>query len=318
MIGSTTRQEAAPPAIVRSAESLDQLAVQINNAHALGEATTRKGLEQFRHVGEMLLAAKAKCPHGTWGGWLKKNVKFTHQSATGYMRLARGWGKMKTVFNLKDALGILAEDCEDEADQEESPTESEAGDPEDVDATESQGSDPAEEEAEVDEESAVEEEATDEDEEEFEEDAEPTKVVPPPVVDAWGIPVQPHAAEAFAGVAQFKALLAKLRECAADLSALIDTPAGKHLLKHAQWVKSGNKGGGRWVLSHLDNAIAMVERTKPAVTDCPYAFNPDAPHPERCPACHNNRWIGSPKSYQFPPTLVAAMKAHYGVAEDAS
>jgi hypothetical protein len=142
---------------------------------------------------------------------------------------------------------------------------------------------------------------------------QPAKVTPPAAVDAWGIPVQPHAAEAFAGAPQFDTLLAKLRECHRDVGALVDDPAGKHLLKHVQWEKSGNKAGGRWVLAYLENAIATVERCKPAVTDCPYAHDPDRDHPENCRLCHNLRWLGNAKGHQIPPVLTAAMKARYGV-----
>lgn len=143
----------------------------------------------------------------------------------------------------------------------------------------------------------------------------PAKIVPPPAVDSWGIPVQPHAAEAFAGAGQFDAVVAKIRDCMKDVSALVDTPAGKHLLKHVQWVRSDNKAGGRWVLAHLDNALTTVANAKPAVTDCPYAFNPDLPHPDNCRVCHNLRWSGTLKNHQIPPVMTAAMKEHYGVKE---
>lgn len=143
----------------------------------------------------------------------------------------------------------------------------------------------------------------------------PAKVVPPPVTDSWGIPVQSHAAEAFAGAHEFDAVVAKIKDCMKDVSALVDTPAGKHLLKHVQWVRSDNKAGGRWVLSHLENAAVTVANSKPAVTDCPYAHNPDLPHPDNCRVCHGLRWTGTLKNHQIPPAMTAAMTAHYGVGE---
>lgn len=134
-------------------------------------------------------------------------------------------------------------------------------------------------------------------------------------VDTWGIPIQPHAAEAFAAAVGFDELLRKLAECARDLNALVDSPAGGHLLKQVQWVRSGNKAGGNWILAHLDNTIRTIKSVRPAVTDCPYAFDSERKHPENCPLCHNLRWTGSLKAHQIPPVLSAAMKAHYGVQE---
>lgn len=150
-----------------------------------------------------------------------------------------------------------------------------------------------------------------------EEDPTPSQPPPPkapPAKDAWGIPVQPHAAEAFALAHRFDELVSRLKECARDLGDLVETPAGKHLIKTVQWVKSGNKAGGRWVMSYLDNAIRTVENSRPRVTDCPYAFNDQGAHPENCPLCHSARWLGSPKGHQIPPQLTEAMKKHYGVA----
>lgn len=148
--------------------------------------------------------------------------------------------------------------------------------------------------------------------------ADAKKDAPAVTLDAWGIPVQPHAAEAFAHAYRFDDLLSDLADCAAALSVLVDSPAGGHLLKCVQWVESrGTKAAGRWVLSHLDNAIATIRRMKPTVTDCPYAHNPDGTHPENCSVCHNLRWTGTMKGHQIPPALAAAMRTHYGVTEGA-
>lgn len=135
-----------------------------------------------------------------------------------------------------------------------------------------------------------------------------------PEKDAWGIPVQEHAREAFAGAGAFDQIVKKLKECAGELNALADAPAGRHLLKRLQWVRMSNAAGGRFVLAELDNAIQIVSNAKPHVTDCPYAFNEFGNHPENCTLCHNARWLGNTKGHQIPPNLTNAMKAHYGIA----
>jgi DNA-binding CsgD family transcriptional regulator len=151
-------------------------------------------------------------------------------------------------------------------------------------------------------------------------DPKPAAVVPPPAVDAWGIPVQPHAAEAFAAVPEFKRLAGLLREVRGAVTALAESPGGRHLLRQCQFHQAGKDRPGRWALAHLDNAIRVIEDAAPRHTDCPYQFNPDQPHPgpddttaRPCPLCDNRRFTGTLKQFQVPPGLVAAMKAHYGV-----
>lgn len=141
-----------PPAVVREADSLAELAARINAAYQLGEQTTRKGLSYFNEVGMALLAAKAKCPRGRWLSWLKANVKFGQQHASRCMRLARDWDKLRMMRNLADALRALTEEAEDET--EEGVTDDDGGDEpdgEDSDAGESDGdSDTADETSDTD------------------------------------------------------------------------------------------------------------------------------------------------------------------------
>ena len=61
-----------PPALVREANSLSQLAGQINAAHTAGEQAIRTGLTFFRQVGAMLVRAKKQIPHGQWCYWLEE------------------------------------------------------------------------------------------------------------------------------------------------------------------------------------------------------------------------------------------------------
>jgi hypothetical protein len=100
-----------PVVIVRPAEDLAALAMQINREHAAGEEAARRGLEHFRKAGEALLKVKAGCGHGKWLPWLKANVPFSQQTASAYMRLAEGWDKLPAAVNLtlRDALELLAD-----------------------------------------------------------------------------------------------------------------------------------------------------------------------------------------------------------------
>jgi hypothetical protein len=100
----------SPPAVVRSAEDLAALAAEINAEHKAGEQATRKGLEHFRAAGAALLKAKAACGHGNWLPWLQKNVKFSQQTASVYMRLAKDWDdKLLAAGDLREAMRILAD-----------------------------------------------------------------------------------------------------------------------------------------------------------------------------------------------------------------
>lgn len=135
--------------------------------------------------------------------------------------------------------------------------------------------------------------------------------------DAWGIPIQPHAAAAFAPevLAEFRRVAGLLRQARQALTALAESPGGGHLMRRCQWVKSDSEAGGRWVLAALDNALREIEDARPAVTDCPYAHNAERPHSDRCQLCAGLRWLGSPRGHQIPPSLKRAMLTHYGVAE---
>jgi hypothetical protein len=126
-----------PPAIVCPAEDLAALANQINAEHEAAEGAVRKSLEHARAAGDALLRARQKCKHGEWLPWLRANVRFSQQTAWGYTRIAREWGKLPTVGNLtlREALSILGRDDEavpdeggDETGSDEAPIHSpEAG-----------------------------------------------------------------------------------------------------------------------------------------------------------------------------------------------
>jgi hypothetical protein len=104
-----------PPAIIKPADALAELAGQINAEHQQAESALRTGLEHARRAGELLLQAKQQCRHGEWLPWLEANAHFTVRTAQGYMRVARRWleieAKAKHVSHLsyRDGLNLLVE-----------------------------------------------------------------------------------------------------------------------------------------------------------------------------------------------------------------
>jgi len=41
------------------------------------------------HAGEVLLARRKKCPHGSWRAWLKAHAPYSHDTARVYMGIAK-------------------------------------------------------------------------------------------------------------------------------------------------------------------------------------------------------------------------------------
>jgi hypothetical protein len=109
-----------PPGIVRSVESLAELAGRINAEHHQLGTAMRAGLEHARRAGELLLEAKEQCCHGQWLNWLKANVHLTARTAQRYMAIAARWdeltGKYDSVSHLsyRETLQVLAAPSTDE------------------------------------------------------------------------------------------------------------------------------------------------------------------------------------------------------------
>lgn len=103
---------------------LTTLAIQINQEHVNGEAAFKAGIQHALRAGELLLQAKALCPHGEWGQWLKDNCSFSERTAQAYMRVARELPgltseKAQRVADLsfRETLALLAEPKEDNPEQ---------------------------------------------------------------------------------------------------------------------------------------------------------------------------------------------------------
>ena len=97
---------------------LENLATEINAAHALVEGYIRAATPHAVRAGELLEKAKASIPHGEWGPWLEKNCTFSERTAQTYMRLARELPKLDPAkaqrvadLPLREAMRELAERC---------------------------------------------------------------------------------------------------------------------------------------------------------------------------------------------------------------
>jgi Protein of unknown function (DUF3102) len=88
----------------------------INQAHSQFLNRVRLALHQARKAGDLLLLAKAECPHGSWLPWLRANFKFSERTAQDYMRIAREWPNLvgsnpqRTAdLNLQEAIKLLTD-----------------------------------------------------------------------------------------------------------------------------------------------------------------------------------------------------------------
>lgn len=74
-----------------AAQNDAHLAARIHAEHQAAGTPSMQWIEHARRAGELLIAAKARLPHGQWGLWLRKHVRFGFRISAGYMRLARRW-----------------------------------------------------------------------------------------------------------------------------------------------------------------------------------------------------------------------------------
>lgn len=141
-------------------------------------------------------------------------------------------------------------------------------------------------------------------------------VEPPVLVDAWDIPVQPHAARAFAAVPKFKELMAAIREARRLFDEVASQDGGQFLtLPDVASYRRTGKGQegepvGRWVHPGLEQALSQVKNAVPAHTVCPWD-HVEVGHPEDCRTCLNLRWT-PPLSESSEVAREAARRA-YGV-----
>ncbi len=147
------------------------------------------------------------------------------------------------------------------------------------------------------------------------------KIVPPPVLDGWGIPIQPHAVEAFAAIPKFKELVAAIQHAAKLFNEVANLPGGIFLtLPEVSSYHRGKKledgeYADKFVHPGIEQALNQVKSATPTYTVCPYQFA-DKPHDEKCNCCRNLNWtpvLGK----SIPPVCVERAKDAHGVKESA-
>ncbi len=87
---------------------LERLGVTIRDHHERTQAAFGAAVQEAILCGKALTAAKAKVKHGEWLPWLKANVEFTSQTASGYMRLAEHAAQIEGAPSISVALKQLA------------------------------------------------------------------------------------------------------------------------------------------------------------------------------------------------------------------
>ena len=100
---------------VATGGNLATLANLINQAHQSVQAAITEGLQHAKAAGELLLQAKAQCPHGAWGSWLDDNFQGSDRTAQRYMTIAKRWPELEAkatrVSDLpfREAVKLLTE-----------------------------------------------------------------------------------------------------------------------------------------------------------------------------------------------------------------
>ena len=82
-------------------KGLPVLAAAINGEHRRFEgALSGDVLHHAIKAGELLIEAKARCPHGNWQAWLEENFEGSVRTAQAYMREAGGQPKRMRASRL--------------------------------------------------------------------------------------------------------------------------------------------------------------------------------------------------------------------------
>ena len=134
-------------------------------------------------------------------------------------------------------------------------------------------------------------------------------------VDAWGIPIQPHAVEAFASLPQFDELLALLRKAKKLYSALALQEGGKYLqASEVSKCVVGSQGetSRRFVSKGIDAAIKAVEDAQPRYTVCPWEYS-EKGHPDDCRTCYGLKWTTEVRKGSVPDSILQRIKEAFGV-----
>jgi Protein of unknown function (DUF3102) len=108
-----------PPAVVRPAEDLGELAPLANAGFDAGEDAARQGVKHYIAAGEALVKAKALCGHGKWLTWAEKNLRFGLRQAQRLMQLYHERDQLKydmtSYLTIESAAQALARHDADDA-----------------------------------------------------------------------------------------------------------------------------------------------------------------------------------------------------------
>lgn len=135
--------------------------------------------------------------------------------------------------------------------------------------------------------------------------------------DAWEIPVQPHAEQAFAALPRFAELERLLKQAQRLFHELAMEPGGKFLtLPEVASYRRGRKNedgtyADRFVHEGIDQALKQVHHAAPAHTVCPWRYA-EAPHPDDCRTCLGLDWTPSLSHRAIPESVVAKVKSELG------
>lgn len=90
------------------ARPLSALAEEIVLEHTAAMAAASKALAHARRAGELLLEAKARVPHGSWGPWIEEHFPASARTARLYMSIAERWEELPASGENGNALPIRA------------------------------------------------------------------------------------------------------------------------------------------------------------------------------------------------------------------
>jgi hypothetical protein len=335
-----------PAAIVTRAEApLAELARQISSAHAESLAAARTSLEHARRCGELLLQAKARLPHGQFMPWVTANCPFGLRTGQNYMRVARDWEEIQAAMRgeetdtIAGALRALTGPADPKAQRtallDDAPAEERGPNASAVSHLDGAAAGPRRanyhsagnlaREANApavghlpDAPGGVVAARPGADEEGNETRAGGAR--DREVVDGLGIPVQPHALEAFADREGFDELLSSIRRTMRLFNDLAGRPGGVFLtLPGVSSYRRRGKGEdgseeGRFVHEGLEQALQQVRAARPTYTVCPYQYA-EGPHPEKCSCCKGLNWTPE-LGKSIPPACIKRAKGAFGVREE--
>jgi len=86
-------------------------AKKINDLHKEIFGAVKMTLDKAIQIGKLLTECKGKIPHGEWMSWMEKNLKFSNETASRYMRVYehRAEEKFVTMTNLTGVYQSLIE-----------------------------------------------------------------------------------------------------------------------------------------------------------------------------------------------------------------